>query len=422
MVVSQSMAFPSTSLYTIIEAEEPSPQPSNMEIFGFDIREKELPIHPLNAILVQQKHIRFCKDLTDYFVDPGSELAQCIFSEIDDALKDTQLDMLHALYGSSNVRENKSDFKSLWEDDCFYSYEDIDPEIGKRIKAARQTRASQIGSRQTENAAIHRGSGDGRPSVKREETDDVNEGNDDISFIMGHNAPFGLPEKKKDSTYNLAEILKSTSLLQPPVHKRPDTPSLRRESDLTSLDRAKKHLWRRKPAKDKLASKKLKMEYLHPYGQAMAEDEVRMGNVSVQKSRDYIRQMLSPSHFDDPNASVNMTRFRYSTELRSINSEDQPISQRGDMPLDRTLQCVIEDGIDLETLLGQIDRIYKQRCIPLTQKYSRRRYEIDHDLYLSPEEQAEALAKLAEEEGKVYKELADQTGKTVSFSFTQGCW
>jgi hypothetical protein len=216
------MTFPSTSLYTIPEDEESSPQPSNMETFDFDLREKALPIHPLNTVLIQQKHIRFCKELTDYFVDPGSDIAQWVFSDIDDAFKDTQLDMLHALYGGSEVRENKGDFKSLWED-CFYAYEDIDPEIGKRIKAARQARASRMGSRQTDHA-IHGGS-DSRATVKRERANDVNEEDDveddDISSIMGDNALFSQPGQKQARTYNLAEILESTG--SPPAHKGSDT-------------------------------------------------------------------------------------------------------------------------------------------------------------------------------------------------------
>ena len=435
------MTFPSTSLYTIPEGEEPSPQPSNMETFDFNLQEKALPIHPLNAVLIQQKHIRFCKELTDYFVDPGSDITQCIFSEIDDAFKDTQLDMLHALYGGSEVRENKGDFKPLWEDDCFYAYEGIDPEIGKRIKAARQVRASRMGSRQTDHA-IYGGSGDSRAHVKGERADGVNEEDagedDDTSFIMGDNALFSQPGKRQARTYNLAEILESTG--PTPVHKRSDTLSLHRKPDATSPDRAKKYWWRRKLAEDKKGSKKVKMEHSDPYGQetyghlnliapdkrardesrydqrVMAEDEARMRNVPIQKSRDYIRQMPSPSEFDDPNALVNMTRFRYSAEVRSMDSEDRPVSQRGDTPPDGILQSVTENSMDLEILLGQIDKIYKQGCIPLTQKYSRRRYEIDHNLDVSQKEKAEALAKLAEEEGREYRELADQTGKTVSYS------
>jgi hypothetical protein len=425
-LIFQLVSFYSSFLYTVLEEEEPSPQVENMETFDFDVglylRRKAHSIHPLNAVLIQEKYLTFCKELTDYFSNPGSVLTRTIFSEIDATMEDTQLDLLHTLYGGSEVRENLGDFKSLWEDDCFYGYEDIDPEIGKRIMLARQDRerASRSGDRtfqcQTEGSRDIHSSSEGAAVNDEEDMDD-----DAISSFMTDYTFFSQPRNKQSSTLNIAEFLRSISPPQPLAPTRSVTPALRGKSAITSSDGAKKkYWWRRKPTMLKQGSKKEEMSYKDPhanerYGHLIAPDkrashggivdphaiaveQTSMRDVPTEMLKEYVRRTLSPSQSDGPNTSRNMTRFPYSAGIGSSNTDDCAIAQRGDAPPYRTLQSVAKDDSEsLQKSMDTIDKTFLSRCIPLVDENGHRQNKMNGNPDLSQEEKSKALTNLAEE-------------------------
>jgi hypothetical protein len=428
-LIFQSLSFYSSCLYTVLE-EKPSPQDENMETFNFDfdlyLRKKAHRIHPLNAVLIQEKYLTFFKELTEYFSDPSSVLTRMIFSEIDAAMEDTQLDLLHTLYGGSEVRENLGDFKSLWEDDCFYGYEEIDPEIGKRIMLARQERerASRSGDRtikwQTEGSRDIHSSSEGAAVNDEEDMDE-----DAISSFMTDYTLFSQPRNKQSSALNIAEFLRSISPPHPLAPTRSVTPVLRGKSAITSSDGAKKkYWWRRKPTMLKQGSKKEKMSYKdfhrnERYGHfiapdkrashggivvlhAITEEQTKMRDVPTERLNEHVPRTPSPSQSDGPNTYRNMTRFTYSAGIGSSNTDDCATPQRGDAPPYRRLQSVAkEDNESLQKSMDTIDKTFLSRCIPPVDENGRRQNEIDGNPDLSQEEKRKALANLAEKHDEV---------------------